>query len=109
MGLVAGRVLFQEEPSVNGQAVLAKLSYTGDMPVGTISPPTVATAAARPAPASTATATVARPATAAVTAPAKPVEAIPVAMQSTNAGAANSADKKPVTLDDLRYLIPARQ
>ena len=109
LGVLAGRLAFQEEPPVNGSAMLAKLSYTGDAPTATGG----AQVAARPAvdrarvsgsPAATV------PAAPAAPAPAVAALAPPSPQRAVTAVAARPADagKQAVTLDDLRYLLPAR-
>ncbi|GJG96012.1 DUF2846 domain-containing protein [Cupriavidus pauculus] len=112
MGILAGRLNFQEEPAANGNAMVAKLSYTGDAPTTTgdiQSASTSGTGRARVSTSPAATVATSTPtstsapaiaALAPAPAPAKPAAAT-VAARPTDAG-------KAVTLDDLRYLLPTR-
>ncbi|SDP74174.1 Protein of unknown function [Ralstonia sp. 25mfcol4.1] len=100
-GILAGRLAFQEEPAANGHALLDKLSYTGDASADMGGTQMASVPAARQP--------VAMPATTPSLAPMSPAPA-PVqtaAAATTAARPADTAGKVP-TLDDLRYLLPAR-
>lgn len=104
MGILAGRVHFQEEPAANGRAMVAKMAYIGDAPAPTGNFQSTATAGARASTPPTATPASSAPTSPAIAAlapaPAKPAAAT-VAARPADAG-------KAVTLDDLRYLLPTR-
>lgn len=94
-GLMAGRLSFQEEPAINAKVELAGLAYTGDMPTMADTPRLVAGRGPATASPSITGAAVATP-------PAKP------AGNTVAARPAATSGNKPVTLDDLSHLLPAR-
>lgn len=102
MGILAGRLNFEEQPAATGQAALASLSYTGDATATPVS----AQAARAPAIAST-TMPTAKPATRPATVASVPAPAS-VAGAAAAVQPAQAQPGKAVTLDDLRYLLPAK-
>lgn len=102
-GILAGRLAFQEEPAVNAETILSKLSYTGDAPTEMGSTQTAASPAPRGMQAATPADT--RPALAALSQAPAPA---PAPAAATTAARTAATAGKALTLDDLRYLLPAR-